>query len=177
MKKQRLLIISMMIAISGITQAALAVVEDEGVAVMMNQELSFIPARSLLVFNSDYTVNMMEDFSFTPACHFEPGMPTGSDITPAGTVFELGTAKEIVKRHGEIKISITGKSSDGREVLIHCDKTNLPAELLDADLHAKGLSIVSVKKGLKETANIDLIVEQSEATDIYFERIQIEGSF
>lgn len=180
MKRQLLLIISTMITTAGIAQAVLADVGDNDTDAsvnIMNQELSAIPARSLLIFNSDYMVNMMEDFSFTPACHFEPGMPTGSDVTPAGTVFEMGVAQEIIKRDGEIKIAITGKSADGREVLVHCDKTNLSLELLDADLHEKGLSIISVKKGLKETANIDLVIKQSsEAADIYFERIQIHGS-
>lgn len=174
--KQQLLITALMIATIGMIQAASADSEITDIGVM-NQDLSALPEHSLLIFNSDYTVNMMEDFSFTPACHFEPGMPSGSDVTPAGTVFKLGAAQEIV-RHGETKISIIGRSEDGREVLIHCDKTNLPIEILNADSHAKGLSIVSVKKGLKETANIDLVVRQAEElSDIYFERLQIKGSF
>lgn len=180
MKRQLLLIISTIITTAGITQAVLADVgngDTDASVNIMNQDLSAIPEHSLLIFNSDYTVNMMEDFSFTPACHFEPGMPSGGDVTPAGTVFEMGVAQEIIKRDGEIKIAITGKSVDGREVLVHCDKTNLSPELLDADLHEKGLSIVSVKKGLKETANIDLVIGQAEElSDIYFERLQIDGS-
>lgn len=172
MKKQKFVNIIVMVAMSGLAQTAFgnaAVSYETFSASLASQDLAVLPVGSILIFNEDYTSLAAEDMSFTPACHFEPGSPFGldnssGDVTSAGTVFVMEAPfdyKESSDGETEIKLVINGKSTDGkRGVTIHCDRTNLPAELLDKSIEEKGLSIGAVTKGLKEK-QIDLVVEHA----------------
>jgi hypothetical protein len=163
MKKRLLINIAAVAAMGGMGQTSAANTQVGGMAFssyMMNQELSALPKGSRMIFHSDYNVNPSEDTIFTPACHIEPSMPTGEKVTKAGTEFVLNQISEV--RDGEdVIIVISGNSKTGQMVMIHCDKTNLPEELQNANIHEKGLSIGAAVKGLRETQNIELIIEQA----------------
>lgn len=113
-------------------------------------DLSTLKLDTKIIFTKEYKVNPNEDEVFTKSCHIEPGFPTGSDITPAGSLFKIIENNEI-QDEGKNILVITLKSKENNLLIIHCEN--------EEGISSLERSISYASKNIYDKFQIDLITK------------------